>query len=310
MNNIERDSYRMLDEWLSSCRRSKNIARNTYAMGMVVLDHFRQKCPVSKDDVISQGGEVKGARSGLGNILEKYGVSRRYLKEATTRQSHQDGQRLFEAFDWGNMFSQMSIEERNMLLLDLIAKLTEEMHLWLRRQNLKLDIDRRKSPNAWVEQIVENAKGRSGGVVEQHLVGAKLAKRFQELEIPNHPAHAADRQTSRAGDFAIARLIYHVTANPGRSVIQKCADNLRVGEFPILLVPKSQEYKAVALAQDEGIDKEMSIISIEDFVALNIIELAVATNADFFTVLQEIIEIYNHRLTEVETDLSLLIEVR
>lgn len=310
MNYLVQESHQILDEWLASCKRGQKVARNTYAMGLVVLDHLRQRCPASKDDVISQGGEVKGARSGLGNILEKYGVSRRYLKEATTRQSHQDGQRLFEAFDWGKTFSLLPDERRDELLQGLISTLTDEMQLWLGRQNLKLEIDRRKSPHAWVEQIVENAKGRSGGVVEQHLVGAKLAKRFQELEIPNHPAHAADRQTSRAGDFAIARLIYHVTANPGRAVIQKCADNLRVGEFPILLIPKSQAYKALALAQDEGIDKEMSIISIEDFVALNIIELATATNIDFFTILQEIVEIYNRRLKEVETDLSLLIEVR
>jgi hypothetical protein len=33
-------------------------------------------------------------------------------------------------------------------------------------------------------------------------------------------------------------------------------------------------------------------------------------NKDFFSVLKEIVEIYNKRLSEVETDLSLRIEVR
>jgi len=93
-------------------------------------------------------------------------------------------------------------------------------------------------------------------------------------------------------------------------VIQKCAENLKTGGLPILLIPKSQEYKAIALAQDEGIDKEISIISIEDFVAMNIIELATEQNKEFFNILQEIVEIYNRRLAEVETDLSLQIEVR
>lgn len=179
-------------------------------------------------------------------------------------------------------------------------------------QRLQISIDKSQSPAGWIKVILDtaNANNCPPGTVEYHLVGARLERRFPGEIISNHLAGENDASISSAGDFAIGRLIYHVTANPGRSVIQKCGDNLRVGEFPILLVPKSQEYKAVALAQDEGIDKEMSIISIEDFVALNIIELAVATNADFFTVLQEIIEIYNHRLTEVETDLSLLIEVR
>ncbi|MBE7531141.1 MAG: DUF4928 family protein [Chloroflexi bacterium] len=52
-----------------------------------------------------------------------------------------------------------------------------------------------------------------------------------------------------------------------------------------------------------------SEISIEDYVAVNIIELAAASHKELFTILQEIIEVYNRRLAEVETDLSLKIEV-
>ena len=48
----------------------------------------------------------------------------------------------------------------------------------------------------------------------------------------------------------------------------------------------------------------------EDFIALNILKLATDENKDFFTVLKEIVEMYNRRLLEVETDLSLQIEVR
>ena len=46
------------------------------------------------------------------------------------------------------------------------------------------------------------------------------------------------------------------------------------------------------------------------FIALNITELATDENEDFSTVLKEIVEIYNRRLSEVETVLSLQIEVR
>ena len=79
-----------------------------------------------------------------------------------------------------------------------------------------------------------------------------------------------------------AQLIYHVTSAPSRNVLQKCASNIRVGLSPILLVPRDQESKARILAQDEDIDRELTIISIEDFVALNIIELATDENKDFF----------------------------
>ncbi|MBI1927977.1 DUF4928 family protein [Candidatus Poribacteria bacterium] len=309
IDKIKQESNQILNDWMASCTRGGKVSRNTVSIGIVVFDHLRQKCPVSRNDVISQGGEVKGARSGLGNILEAYGIPRRYLKEVTTRQGHQDGQRLFEAFDWGNKLANLSEEEREELLLERIEDLSSRATQWLKQQNLKLGIDRRHAPTTWVNLIVENAKQRSGGVVEQHLVGAKLEKRFKNIEIPNYPAHAGDRQTARAGDFTISKMVYHVTATPSRNTIQKCDENIKIGMHPILLVPGEQEYKATALAQDEGIDKELTIISIEDFVALNIIELATEENKDFFGILQDIVHIYNRRLAAVETDLSLQIEV-
>jgi len=307
---IKHQSRQILNEWLESCTRRRKIARNTVATGIVVLDHLRRACPVLRNEVISQGGEVSGARSGLGAILESYDIPSSYLKEVTTRQGHQDGQRLFEQLEWGKRLAEVPEDAREELLLELIEGLRGLANEWLKRQNLKLDIDRRQAPTTWVNVIVENAKGRSGGIVEQQLVGAKLERRFEGIDIPNHPAHAADRQTERAGDFTISQLVYHVTSAPSRDVLRKCVRNARAGLHPILLVPREQENRARILAQDEGIDKELTIISIEGFVALNIIELATEESKDFFSVLKEIVEIYNRRLAEVETDLSLRIEVR
>ena len=310
VDKIRRESRQILRDWIDSCTRGKKVSRNTVAVGIVVLDHLRQKCPASRNDVISKGGEIKGARSGLGNVLAKYGLPTTYLKEVTTRQGHQDGQRLFQQFDWGRKLAGLKEDDRDPILLELIDALKSYASNWLQRQNLELDIDRRQAPTAWINLIVENAKDRSGGIVEQHLVGAKLERRFKSISVPNFPAHAGDRQTEREGDFTIEKLVYHVTATPSRNVLQKCAGNIKVGLHPILLIPSEQENKARVLAQDEGIDQELTIISIEDFVALNIIELATEESKDFFSVLQEIVQIYNKRLAEVETDLSLQIEVR
>ena len=105
MDNLKSESIALLAKWLEFCTRNKKISRNTVAMGIVVFDHLKRDCPVSRDEVISQGGEVSGARSGLGKILESYGIPASYLKEITTRQGHQDGQRLFEMFEWGNIFA-------------------------------------------------------------------------------------------------------------------------------------------------------------------------------------------------------------
>ncbi len=307
---IENQGRTILTSWLESCTRHGKISRNTIAIGITVLDHLRQHCSLDRDLVASPGGEIRGARSGLGTILETYNLPRNYLKEVTTRQGHQDGQRLFEMFGWGNLLANLTSDERDKLLLGLISELRKYAIDWLKRQNLKLEIDRRQAPTTWINIIVENAKGRSSGIVEQQLVGAKLERRFANHEISNHPVHAGDKQTDRYGDFSIMQLVYHVTASPSRDVLQKCNSNVKAGLHPVLLVPKEQENKARILAQDESVDKDVTIISIEDFIALNIIELATEENKDFFTVLKEIINIYNRRLSEVETDMSLQIEIR
>ncbi len=307
---LTEEGRKIFRDWLASCTRRGKISRNTVAIGIVVLDHLRRSCPLSRDEIVSQGGEISGTRSGLAKILEAYEIPNTYLKEATTRQGHQDGQRLLEKLEWGKKLTSMPSETREKLLLECIEDLREVACEWLRRQSLKFDVDRRHAPTTWISVILENAKGRSGGVVEQHLVGAKLARSYLDVNIPNHPAHAGDKQTERPGDFEISRIVYHVTSAPSRNVLQKCAANVMVGLSPVLLVPRGQLNKATVLAQDEGVDKQVSVLSIEDFIALNIIELATDENKDFFSILQEIVEIYNNRLLEVETDLSLQIEVR
>lgn len=306
---IKQDSHQILESWLESCTRHGKISRNTVAMGLVVLDHLRHSCPVLRAKVISQGGEVSGARSGLGKILVAYDLPESYLKEITTRQGHQDGQRLFEQFEWGKQLAELPNDERDQLLQDLIQQLRNLALDWLKRQNLKLDLDRQHGPDTWINVIIENAVGHSGGIVEQQLVGAKLAKRYTGFEIPNYPAHAADKQTERAGDFTVNKTVYHVTAAPSRNVMQKCKKNLKAGLRPVLLVPREHEITARVLAKDEKVEKGLVIMAIESFVAANIIEIANVENKDYFDVLQEIVQIYNRRLIEVETDLSLQIEI-
>ena len=298
-----------LDEWLTSCTRAGKVSRNTIAIGIVVLDWLRSAKSVSPDIVLSQGQEIKNARSGLKMVLGKYGLPETYLKEVTTRQAPHDGRRLFEIYGWGNAFQDTDSVDRDSQIVELINILVIEAKRWLERSNLNLTLDRSEAPTAWIELILENARGRSGGVIEQHLVGAKLARRFPNIEISNYPAHAADQQTARGGDFVIRDLVFHVTAAPSSRVIDKCADNIKRGFRPILLVPREKEANARAFAEDKSIDKLVSIVSIEGFLAMNIFELATEEDKDSFSVLADILSIYNQRLKEVETDLSLRIDI-
>jgi hypothetical protein len=304
------EANRILAGWLADCTRGKKISRNTLAVGIVILDHLRREGILVREDVISKGGEIKGARSGLGDVLERYGIPSSFLKEVTTRQASPDGQRLLEQLEWGNLFVSLRRRQAEQVLDTMIERLRAEVFAVLMRENLKVDINRREAPAAWIRMILQSASGRSTGVVEQHLVGAKLQRRYPRLSVANHPSHAADVQTSRKGDFLISNLVYHVTANPSRGVIEKCAANIKAGLSPLLIIPHEQSSKARVLAEEAGIDKELTIIALEDFLALNIIELATEEEKDLYSVLSEIIEIYNRRLADVETDLSLQIQLR
>jgi hypothetical protein len=195
-------------------------------------------------------------------------------------------------------------------LLDAIRKLVELAIQWLNRQHLRIDCDRQLSPDVWVENILDEAKGKSGGKVEQHLVGAKLARRHPDLDIPNNPGHAGDVQTGRPGDFLVGTTAYHVTASPSSDVLKKCKANLGAGLYPFLLVPRAKTSNAQAFADEQGIAKRMRIAAIEDFLADNIVEMSNGDQQLFISTMKSIVESYNERLVAVETDLSLKIEIR
>jgi hypothetical protein len=97
-----------VDAWVQSCVRGGKISRNTIAVGIVILDRLRQRVPLTEADILSKGGEISGSRAGLRKILTKYGIAEKFLKEVTTRQAHQDGQRLLASLNWGKWIDRRS----------------------------------------------------------------------------------------------------------------------------------------------------------------------------------------------------------
>ncbi len=174
---------------------------------------------------------------------------------------------------------------------------------------VKLHLERHQSPSVWAHAIVDRCGSRVQGVVEQRLVGATLQCRHPSFLIPNHPAHAGDQQTARDGDFTLPGLVYHVTAFPTCNVIEKCLTTIRTGQHPMLLVPQNKVERARILAQDEHIEDALTIVSIEDYITITVIEMATFDNLGSFDVMTQIVNIYNDRLAQVETDQSLQIQL-
>ena len=110
------DVEKVVADWLKSRERAKRISRNTIAVGIVVLDHLRRQCPISPDDLFSKGGELRGSRSGLRDTLEGYQIPRTFLKEATTRQAHQDARLLAEELEFGKRLALLDADSREQRL--------------------------------------------------------------------------------------------------------------------------------------------------------------------------------------------------
>jgi hypothetical protein len=165
--------------WLQSCTRKGDVARNTVVVGIVALDRLRRTCPVTREEMFSQtGGEVRGARGGtLQSTLARYGIPANYLKQASTRQASHDAERLLQLLDYGRALAGLTEAARDKALVEGIEVLCETAAEWFRRQNVKVNCNRAHSPATWVRCILREAEGKSGGRVEQHLVGAKLQKR-------------------------------------------------------------------------------------------------------------------------------------
>lgn len=294
-------------EWLAKA----GSARSTLAGAVVVLDAMRIKAPITKDDIFTQGGQLVGGRGvALRETLSRYGEDRVFLADGVTTRSTRKFEDLAEVFSWGQIFSEWRDTERAEAVNRFVALVFAEVDAYFLRKQIDLKIDRRESPVSWIEQLLSEARERSQGRVEQHLVGAKLQRRMPQKNVPAHPAFAADVQTQRTGDFVIGDMVFHVTAVPAQPVVEKCHDNLRQNLHPILVIPRDSIERAKGLASGTpDLERRISFVAIEDFIATNIIELAGVEEKPFVEIFESILMLYNERIIQSETDKSLRIDL-
>jgi hypothetical protein len=198
------------------------------------------------------------------------------------------------------------------------AQLVDAFERWLvdqtwarvARKKLEVEIDLTKPGPVIVEDILRASyEKKIGGPVAQHLVGAKLARRFPGKKIENYPATAPDEQLQREADFLVENAAFHVSVAPTSGHLQRCAENLVQGRQPYMIVPAAQVAKARAFAEDKKIEGQVAIVAIETFVGQNIDEMGEFHRGKVKPEMAAVLNEYNRRVAEVETDQSIQISI-
>lgn len=284
-------------------------------MALVVTQHARKGLPIDPDSLITDGGgQVLGLGKGaVQNILNRHGITRVLAAEGG-RTSRGSLNRMREYMGFLN-----GLAKDEAVDLDAIEDFwIEQVHAFFAGKPFKIRLDASRSLRTIIRGILQQAEDRQknspgmyyAGAVLQHLVGAKLDCALGEGQFEHNSFSTSDQQSGRAGDFFIGDVAIHVTTSPSEAVIERCRDNLDDGFRPILVTLQKGLQVAEGLAENKGLGDRIDIFEIEQFVALNIYELASFGADGRKTAVTDIVKRYNEIIEEVETDRSLCIELR
>ncbi len=288
-------------------------AKGAVAAALVVLERLRTKCELSIEGHLAEGGaQIAGLNlSSLRKILRRFGESRQFPSEGgrTNRGNNRAIRLLLESLSQAG-FAALSKTDRVRLLDEFQGFLVESLDAYYALERVCFAFDRSKPPRNVIADILAAAQQRNqGGPVAQHLVGAKLAIRFPHLTVGNSSYSAADEQSGRAGDYHVGNTAFHVTVAPNMGHVKRCAQNVKDGLSAVVLVVDSKLTAARALLETESLQSKVVAESLESFVGQNLSELAEFAPAKFAAQLAGLLQEYNRRVAEVETDDSLLIEL-
>lgn len=179
----------------------------------------------------------------------------------------------------------------------------------INRERIQFEYTTEKTTSYLIGDILDasRASGKEGPVA-QYLVGAKLQLRFPGMSISNESFSSADQQTGRDGDFTVQDTAFHVTVAPMTAVYEKCVANLNDGKSAFLLVP-ARSVEGARQNADNVASGRIDVAAIESFVGFNVNEIATFGKGESAQALRKLLEIYNSRVKDVETDLSLMIDI-
>lgn len=302
-------------EWYNSLnivKQNSGPANGTIAAALVVLNRLQEDYNLDFNAHVAKGGmQIRGASgAAVAAILKSFGEERPFAKEGgrTNRGGPAEIRALLETLQ-SLRLNRKSGDERNDVLYSMQLFLVDRVRDFHNRQKIKLTFNPALSTWHIVHNLLAEATAEGkAGYVAQHLVGAKLQFRFPDIEVSNEGGSTADLQTQRPGDFLVGHTAFHVTVAPMQPVFDKCRYNIQQGYKPFLLVPDSKLIGARQIAE-QTCEQQIAVESIESFVSQNINEISSFSKDNLTSSFKELVEIYNKRVDEVETDKSLMIEL-
>jgi Domain of unknown function (DUF4928) len=160
-----------------------------------------------------------------------------------------------------------------------------------------------------IHSLLEEAR-KSGkeGEAAYHLIGASLQMAFPDLQLNKAAYNSAANNLGKPGNFFIGDIAFHVTVAPMIGVYEKCKDNLENGYRVFLLVPE----RALTGARQNAelmVPGRIAVEAIESFVGQNIEELSFFSRDKLRNGFRRLLETYNDRVDDAETDKSMLVEI-
>lgn len=281
--------------------------------GLVVLEQLQEEeyNLYIEAHLAPKGTQVRGVGySAVKRILETFGETRPFLKEGgrTSRGLVEAMRNMLGALGKAQLDT-LPRNERNEILRSLQEFLVEQAREFHNRKKIAFRFDLSKSGRQLVADLLDRARetGKDGPLA-QHLVGAKLQLRYPNLIIRNESYSTADMQLNRQGDFDLGDTAFHVTVAPAPAVFDNCKRNIDQGYRAYLLVPDTR----LAGARDNAdltMPGRIAVESIESFVSQNIEELSGFSRDRFARGFLRLIQTYNQRVDDAETDKAFMIEI-
>lgn len=311
--NIAPEAFRAYEDWHAEVAGQEASAQlNAYFGAIAAIGYLKREFPLQQSKLINSNNQVRGIKGIVRESMNRHGEFRQLPSELgrTTRSTAVRAAALIERFNSNVALINLSAVDRTTVFSEIEDIVVLEIQKYLDRQAIRVQIDLNLPGPVIVANILKAAMElKYGGSVAQHLVGAKLAIRFPDQSIENHPYTAADQQTGRRGDFQIGQSVFHVTIGEQPGHFEKCGENLRQGLKPYLLVPEARMNVVRTYFDDYGLTGKAAAQSIESFVGQNMDELGDFQTDGLRNSFAALLAEYNQRVSLSESNRGLMIEI-